>query len=131
MKRFFKTLVLVSMVAALLLSIASCDVVEKLADKLPLDGLIPGEQTTTVEVPEQPTEPEHQHNYAATVTAPTCEDAGYTTYTCECGESYVGDEVEALGHNYEAVVTAPTCTEAGYTTYTCSVCGDSYVADEV
>ncbi|MBQ7416211.1 MAG: endonuclease, partial [Oscillospiraceae bacterium] len=32
---------------------------------------------------------------------------------------------------YEAVVTAPTCTEDGYTTYTCSVCGDSYVADEV
>ena len=131
MKRFLKTLILVSMVAALLLAVASCDAVGNLTDKPQGDGQTSEEQTTTVEDPEQPTEPEHQHNYAATVTAPTCEDAGYTTYTCECGESYVGDEVEALGHNYEAVVTAPTCTEAGYTTYTCSVCGNSYVADEV
>ena len=72
------------------------------------------------------------HNYDTSVTAPDCENKGYTTYTCSvCGDSYVADEVDALGHSYEAVVTDPTCTEAGYTTYTCSVCGDSYVADEV
>ena len=40
-------------------------------------------------------------------------------------------KVDALGHKYDAVVTDPTCTVGGYTTYTCSVCGDSYVADEV
>ncbi len=39
--------------------------------------------------------------------------------------------IDALGHDYEAVVTAPDCVNGGYTTYTCSVCGDSYVADEV
>jgi len=98
------------------------------------------------------------HNYEAVVTAPTCTDAGFTTYTCSvCGDSYVADEVEALGHSwvaatctapktcsvcgetegdalghsYEAVVTEPDCANGGYTTYTCSVCGDSYVADEV
>ena len=65
------------------------------------------------------------HDYEASVTAPTCTEAGYTTYTCACGDTYTGDEVAALGHNYEAVVTAPTCTEAGYTTYTCA-CGDTY-----
>ena len=71
------------------------------------------------------------HSYDAVVTAPTCTEAGYTTYTCAvCGDSYVGDETEALGHSHEAVVTDPTCTEAGYTTYTCTVCGDSYVGDE-
>ena len=71
------------------------------------------------------------HSYNAAVTAPTCTEAGYTTYTCTvCGDSYVGDETDALGHDYEAVVTAPTCTEAGYTTYTCSACGDSYTGDE-
>ncbi|MCD8006562.1 MAG: hypothetical protein LUF29_06265, partial [Oscillospiraceae bacterium] len=71
------------------------------------------------------------HSYEAVVTAPTCTEKGYTTYTCSvCGDSYVADETEALGHSYEAVVTAPTCTEKGYTTYTCSVCGDTYVADE-
>ena len=72
-----------------------------------------------------------EHNYESVVTAPTCTEGGYTTYTCSaCGDSYVGDETEALGHNYESVVTEPTCTEGGYTTYTCSVCGDSYVGDE-
>ena len=72
------------------------------------------------------------HSYEAAVTAPTCTEAGYTTYTCSvCGDSYVADEVAALGHNYDAVVTAPDCLNGGYTTYTCSVCGDSYVADEV
>ena len=64
------------------------------------------------------------------MTDPTCENAGYTTYTCHCGDTYVADEVAALGHDYEAVVTDPTCENAGYTTYTC-YCGDTYVADEV
>ena len=69
------------------------------------------------------------HNYSAVVTVPTCTTAGYTTYTCSCGDTYVANEVAAVGHNYNAVVTAPTCTTAGYTTYTCS-CGDTYKADE-
>ena len=77
---------------------------------------------------------------------PTCTQAGYTTYTCSCGDSYKSDYKDALGHDYKnglctrcgakdpsahthdykATVTKPTCTERGYTTYTCSVCGDSY-----
>ena len=65
------------------------------------------------------------HDYEAVVTAPTCTEKGYTTYTCAtCGDHYTADEVAALGHDYEAVVTAPTCTEDGYTTYTCRNCGD-------
>jgi hypothetical protein len=41
------------------------------------------------------------HSYEAVVTAPTCIKAGYTTYTCDCGDSYVADEVAATGaHNY-------------------------------
>ena len=67
-----------------------------------------------------------EHEYSAEVKAPTCTDGGYTTYTCNCGHSYVGDEVEKLGHSYKSVVTAPTCENGGYTTYTCSVCGDTY-----
>ena len=71
------------------------------------------------------------HNYSASVTAPTCTDGGYTAYTCSiCGDSYVGDQVAATGHNYSASVTAPTCTAGGYTTNTCSTCGDSYTSDE-
>ena len=72
-----------------------------------------------------------EHSYNAEVTAPTCTDRGYTTYTCTvCGDSYVGDYVGALGHSYNAVVTAPDCLSGGYTTYTCTACGESYVADE-
>ena len=80
----------------------------------------------------QETVPATGHSYNKVVTAPTCTEKGYTTYTCSvCGDSYVADYVDALGHKYNAVVTKPTCTEKGYTTYTCSVCGDSYVADYV
>lgn len=42
----------------------------------------------------------HTHSYTGTVTAPTCTEKGYTTYTCTCGDSYVDDYVDALGHAY-------------------------------
>ncbi len=67
-----------------------------------------------------------EHNYVATVTDATCNDAGYTTYTCDdCGDSYVSDIVEALGHD-EAVIQSkePTCTEDGNTEgLNCPRCG--------
>ena len=45
---------------------------------------------------------------------------------------YIGaDSCLLTGHSYEAVVTPPTCTAAGYTTYTCTVCGDTYIGNEV
>ena len=72
----------------------------------------------------------HSHKYETEVVAPTCEEAGYTIYTCECGKTYTADEVPATGHHYETEVVAPTCEEAGYTVYTCE-CGDTYNADEV
>ncbi len=40
----------------------------------------------------------HTHVYTAVVTPPTCTEAGYTTYICTCGDTYVADEVPALGH---------------------------------
>lgn len=44
---------------------------------------------------------QHKHSYSSTViTNPTCTDIGYTTYTCECGDSYTDSYVNALGHNY-------------------------------
>ena len=43
---------------------------------------------------------EHVHSYAESVTAPTCTEAGYTTYTCACGDSYKDNEVAATGHEY-------------------------------
>ena len=43
----------------------------------------------------------HTHSYTAVVTAPTCTEKGYTTYSCACGDSYVADYVDALGHDFK------------------------------
>ena len=51
----------------------------------------------------------HEHTYTETVTAPTCTEQGYTTHTCECGDSYVDTYVDALGHDYKDGV----CTVCG------------------
>ena len=61
------------------------------------------------------------HNYNAIVTPPTCEEDGYTTYTCTvCGDNYTADETDANGHAYVGTVTTePTCTEPGVKTYIC------------
>lgn len=42
---------------------------------------------------------QHTHSYNSVVTAPTCTEKGYTTYTCTAGDdSYVSDYTDALGH---------------------------------
>lgn len=40
------------------------------------------------------------HSYTDMVKAPTCEEQGYTSHTCECGYSYNDNETAALGHDY-------------------------------
>ena len=43
----------------------------------------------------------HYHTYSQEITAPTCEEKGYTTYKCTgCDYSYKDDYVDANGHNY-------------------------------
>ena len=57
--------------------------------------------------------PEHRWD-GGTVTAPTCTEGGYTTYTCaDCGEQYVDEasRTEPLGHSYINGV----CTACGHT----------------
>lgn len=69
------------------------------------------------------------------VVAPTCNDWGYTVYTCDgCGELFVDDITENKGdHNAEGVVehVDATCTETGVVggTY-CTVCGAGKAAAE-
>ena len=54
----------------------------------------------------------HSHTYEnGIVTAPTCTEQGYTTYTCACGDSYVADYVDATGHTYKNGI----CTVCGAT----------------
>ena len=72
------------------------------------------------------------HNYISAVTAPTCKDKGYTTYTCsKCGDSYKADYVNATeNHTNKTVITKQaSCTQKGVSVTTCSVCGKSTTAE--
>ena len=42
---------------------------------------------------------EHIHSYNAVVTEPTSNTRGYTTYTCECGDSYVDNYTDYASDN--------------------------------
>lgn len=67
---------------------------------------------------------EKPHTYNIIIANPTCTAQGYTTYTCECGDTYIDDYVDALGHDMGDYLetTAPTCTENGEATSYCSRC---------
>ena len=63
------------------------------------------------------------HTYTSKVTAPTCTEQGYTTYTCACGHSYKDNYTPATGHSYSYKATkAPTTSATGTLTGTCSKC---------
>ena len=77
------------------------------------------EQSTPKDEFAEENDPENSHvshDYKATVTAPTCENDGYITYTCViCGDFYVEDDYQAMGHSWqEATEEAPK---------TCKICG--------
>lgn len=80
-----------------------------------------GKELSTVEIPA------NGHTYDAVVTAPTCTEDGFTTYTCSvCEDTYKDDVVPATGHHYTVTVkaVAPTCQTVGYTEYKkCETCG--------
>lgn len=75
--------------------------------------------------------PCEQHNFAQSVTEPTCTQEGYTTYTCTvCDYSFRGNVKAALGHDIiEYVDDTATCLEPGTKQPICSR-GD-VVADRV
>ena len=68
----------------------------------------------------------HVHNHSASVTEPTCTEAGYTTYTCACGDVYTADEVAATGHTYGEweTVHPATCEGDEVLVHYCA-CGES------
>lgn len=84
------------------------------------------EETIPETAAPQETVPAHVHNYTSTITPPTCTEKGYTTYTCQCGDTYTADEVVTLPHNFEIEEIEATETSYGYNLYTCRDCGYSY-----
>ncbi len=62
------------------------------------------------------------HDYNSKITTPTCNEQGYTTYICHCGENYVADYVGALGHSFTNYIYNgdATCDIDGTETATCS-----------
>ena len=84
--------------------------------------------SSNIEHPQLIANPEriiHVHSYYAEVTAPTCSEKGYTSFTCSgCGDCYIADQVEALGHEFSEWETTKvaTCTEKGEKTRGCSRC---------
>ena len=64
------------------------------------------------------------HDYEAVVTEPTCTNAGFTTYTCHCGDSYVRDYTNPLDHSFTNYVSDgnAACIQDGTKTAVCDRC---------
>ena len=91
------------------------------------DGLTEGKHCSTCNIVLAPQQEVAAlgHSYESVVTAPICEDKGYTTHTCSvCGDSYSDTEVAATGHSYGewTVTKEATRKEVGEETRTCA-CG--------
>jgi len=57
---------------------------------------------------------EHEHQFEAEVTVPTCVSQGYTTYYCRCGDWYVADYVDTVDHIWGNWITVLEPTETTY-----------------
>ena len=75
----------------------------------------------------------HVHFYNATPIQATCTEKGYTTYTCECGDTYMDNETPALGHKEDTLRGMPaTCTQDGMSDGKyCAVCNETLVEQEI
>ena len=65
------------------------------------------------------------HKHEGKVTAPTCTEKGYTTYTClVCGDTYTANEKASLGHNMSEMIPifAPSCENEGQNMIKCIRC---------
>jgi uncharacterized protein YkwD len=94
-------------------------------DPVPTDPK-PTETNPTDPKPTDPEPADHFHSYTKAVIDPTCEQKGYTGYTCSCGHSYKDHYTDALGHQFRTSTVAPTATAKGYDLHECTRCGTTY-----
>jgi len=75
---------------------------------------------------EQKEEAALDHDYVAVVTAATCTEAGFTTYTCKNDptHTYISDNVDASGHVFDEYITTTKAglNKEGEKTATCMLC---------
>ena len=145
MKKFLALLIVALM---LVMTLASCDILELPTFNPPENSTT---AATTTEPEPQPEPPKHECEHA-------CEECGkcldaecaectdkceghvpphVCEHACEeCGKCLDAECAECTDkceghheHSYESVVTAPDCVNGGYTTYTCD-CGHTYTSDE-
>lgn len=130
MKRILTLLLVLSLLAAFCLS--GCDVDSLLTEP---EDTSTSDGNTSEDIPEdapedepedEPQVEEHVHSYTEEITAATCQAGGYTTFTCQCGDTYQANETNALGHSYTSKVVPPTAGVQGYTQYSCSRCNYGY-----
>ena len=64
------------------------------------------------------------HSHTSEVTEPNCAEQGYTTHTCQCGDSFVDSYVDAYGHTVGEwlVIREPAPGEDGHKQQSCTVC---------
>ena len=112
-KTAFRVVFCIIMTLMIVLSMASCDM--KGAFESIGDGDFKGAWNLLVG--------NHKHEYVSVVTPPTCTEKGYTTYTCECGDSYVDDYVDPAHTLVSYERKEPTCKEVGNEPYVaCTKC---------
>ena len=89
-------------------------------------GLTEGKHCSVcyVVIVDQEVIPANGHYFDSVVTNPTCEEQGYTTHTCHCGEIRVDTYTDALGHSLGQWQTTedPTCTGKGSERRNCDNC---------
>lgn len=64
------------------------------------------------------------HDYISATVQPTCTQRGYTTYVCDCGESYTADHTETIPHVYSSwkTIKDPTTSATGIRSRVCKNC---------
>ncbi len=107
--------------ASVLLNYPSGTAVDKPAETKPVETKPSETKTTTAATDEA-----HVHNYVETVTAPSCEEGGYSVFRCDCGDEYTDKQSEALGHDTQEEIQAASASAPGYTQHTCSRCGKKW-----